>query len=319
MTRSGSARSVRRFALRVLAVAGFAGAAWLLSSSAANAADASGTTPAPAHAADGSGTTPAPLSVSGIVANVGDLLDGVIASAPPATDAKAGARADAKAGVQADAQAGAQVEVQPDAMPLPVDPPPGPAIVRVADPVTRPGPVPLLLQVVSDLIQPITSVAEPILEPVLSLAVAPLQSVLAPADEVLNALPVIAPAPAPAPVEVTEVPAVVSTAHAPSTPTMYFPAIVSGIQTAGGFVAPVPGHGFGGTSPARPMPTNPFTGYLGLGGSPTTGSGTSPHGGGFAVVPGQVVASTVAVHLRPVTTPISVTRLYAENPTVSPD
>jgi hypothetical protein len=99
-------------------------------------------------------------------------------------------------------------------------------------------------------------------------------------------------------------------------PAAYSPAGIAGTAR----VWPAYGTRSGGSLPGRPMPA-PLTGVLGLGtgGSSTSGSGSPQHGGGYAVVPAQVVASSVAVHRLPKSTDFGVTRRYAENPTVSPD
>jgi hypothetical protein len=74
-----------------------------------------------------------------------------------------------------------------------------------------------------------------------------------------------------------------------------------------------------GNLPDRHYPA-PLRAYLGVGaGIPAGGPGSHAEGGAFAVVPSSVVESTVAFHRLPVTTDVAVLRHVAEAPTVSPD
>ncbi|WP_173077855.1 hypothetical protein [Phytohabitans rumicis] len=75
----------------------------------------------------------------------------------------------------------------------------------------------------------------------------------------------------------------------------------------------------GGNLPDRHYPA-PLRAYFGAGaGIPASGPGSHAEGGAFATVPSSVVERTVATHRLPVTTDVAALRHDAEAPTVSPD
>jgi hypothetical protein len=72
--------------------------------------------------------------------------------------------------------------------------------------------------------------------------------------------------------------------------------------------------------PGNPGPAAPLQLHLGdVSGTPTSGSGTPTEGGSAAFLPAAIADSTMACHLLPFASDVEVRRYDAEAPTVSPD
>jgi hypothetical protein len=75
-----------------------------------------------------------------------------------------------------------------------------------------------------------------------------------------------------------------------------------------------------GYGPAGDGPAAPLQLHLGdVSGTPTTGSGTRTEGGSAAFLPAAIVSSAMACHRLPIVSDVEVRRHDAEAPTVSPD
>jgi hypothetical protein len=297
MTRSGRARDrALRLGLRALAVAGFAGAAWLLSAAPAQAAEADGLVEVVTSG------LPAVSLVTGPVTGVDERdavvsgpLGGVVRSADLAT-----------AAVRPSAAGGHATTV--DAV----------ALTRVVEPITAP---------LDDVLEPVTGALRTAAAPAVSTLGSvgrTTSDVVGPprADRWLSGGPTGG-----GPGSGSVVVAPVDPNLAAGQPEPVPAAAGAGSQSANrphagadDRVTGTPETRQGGESrPDRPRPA-PLRELFGAGaGMPVSGPAPHMEGGASAVVPSPVVESTVAIHRLPVTTDVAVLRRDAEAPTVSPD
>jgi hypothetical protein len=357
MTGSGAERAQRgatrpahvRFGLRVLAIGGLAGAAWLLSAASAHAAEAAplaaeaGPLAASALAAD------APLDLS-----VVPLVDGAILKLPPVAEALAstvappGDAATSPALIPPPA-AGPGWHSSPRVAPA-VQPSIGSdragsgdsvsggvvhgliAPLGIADRLAGPtGPLTPLTRVVDSVVAPLDGVLRPVTGLLLT-AAEPVTSVLGSVTEAALGPDLVPPPvrdliPGAAPVPGGEVwPPGIGPAATPAARTGGLTEVSTGSaaserryagaepRSAGSQV----GRPIGGDPPRRsPVPLST---YPGAGAAiPAHGAGSHSDGGAIAAVLSSVVASTVAFHRLPITTDVAVLRQMAEDPTISPD
>lgn len=341
MTQSGSERGrgsafgvARRVGLRVLAVAGLAGAAWLLSGAAAHAAE-------PVPAAD---AAPTSVSVVGIVADLGDdllglestqeLLDQVLV--PPAVTSTSDSTVEPRPTVRPERPTTSQVATGAPRVAEPAAGQPRVGSLFVLYP--REG-VPSLTRLVSslvtplglaggtagavDLLRPVVQLAEPVIAP-LNRTIAALRDVLrfavTPVTAVLDAATRRGTGPVRGDELVRSEPPVASTVDT-TAPVNRRAATRPGAVAE--HVAALPATDQAGTPdvPAAPWPGDPLSGLLGSGttGNPISGSGSPHDSGSSALVPLTVSPGEVAFHPLSLTTVVGMARQLAENPTVSPD
>lgn len=341
MTQPGGGRGrgsafglARRVGLRVLAVAGLAGAAWLLSGAAAHAAE-----PVPTAEA-----TPTSVSVVGIVADLGEdllglentqeLLDQVLVppTTPSTVDGNVTQRRTSRPAGQTTSQVatGTSRVAEPAAGQPPVgssfglDPREGvPTLARLVSTLVAPLGIVGGTTGAVDLLRPVIQLTEPVIAP-LNRTIAAIRDVLRFAVTPVTAVLDVATRGGTGPVRGDEVvrsePPVVSTADA-TAPVHHRAATRPGAVAEQ--VAALPLADQDGTPdvPAAPWPGDPLSGLLGHGttGNPMSGSGSPHDSGSSALVPLTVAFGEVAFHPLSLTTVVGMARQLAENPTVSPD
>lgn len=340
MTQPGVERATRtalRCGVRALVVAGFASAAWLLSTSAAQAA------------AENGPAAPAQIDLP-VLHLVSDLSHEVLgtdlprALAPVAGTAKDAVPVTRVGSVPclelASAPAGAPAEVAPVAPSSTMDTraaaascgstparssgpaaPAGGGLVRILRGLVAPLD---LGTVATGLVSPLTRALEPVIDP--------LAPVLRPVTSTLDAAVSrvragrganvahlrSASTPAPVAVHTNGLPVRVAALTVAAEHAAYPGTSAAGPTAGVAFRAAQP-RGPGGTLPQLPEPA-PLKSPLSTGsGLSTNGSGTHTDGGSFAVVISSAVAGAVASHHRSSAADVAVPRRDAEDPTFSPD
>jgi hypothetical protein len=362
MIRSGVERmqraASRRIVLRSLVVGGFAGAAWLLSASAAQAAD---NQPTPDHSASpasasvltpltdvlGPATAPVLDATSALVGGGTTPADQATAVVPPgATAARSttiGGTAPASTPDRTADRAAGPVGATAT---LPGLSGPGSSAAGAAtgSGTGRPAGATASLYslvaplgVTTGLLQPVTRVVDPVLAPlsgVLRPVGAVLQGVAAPLDTALGTVTrtVSGVITTPSSGSISAVTpgatgVVADPTHRGGAPRASHTEDGNAVKkksrpvagtTEPGSVMPSVGPNTGDL-PGRPYPA-PLRVYLGAGtGIPAGGSGSPVEGGAYGTVASAVAGSMVAFHRLPEATDVAVLRLDAEDPTVSPD
>ena len=301
-------RAALRCGVRAIVVAGFASAAWLLSSAAAHAAPAEQDATAPAQL---------DLPVLRLVADLDhEVLGTNLLTPAPAATPEAPARTVADVPCLDGTECVSAVPV-PDQQPAP----PAGGLARVLQGIAAPLGLGDVVTVTTTLVSPLTRALDPVIDP--------LEPVLRPVTSTLDASvsgarigrlkAAAAPRTGNPAVVAAEVPAAEASVPVPATESSTGPATAALTVVGTTFRAAQPRGPGGGKLPQLPEPT-PVKSPLGTGsGASTNGSGSHTDGGSSAVVSSSTVTGAVASHRGSRAVDVVVPRPDAEDPTFSPD